>query len=191
MVGIRWWQRLKVVLLVGAMFGTALSTMAQADQHAAELPKLFEDLKAAESQTAAREVERAIWAHWLTGPDKTSNDLMSQIERSMQYGELRLGLRLCNQLVDSYPDYAEAWNKRATFYYLMDRMEASVADIQTTLDLEPRHFGALSGFGLIMMREGNHEAALSAFEEVLMISPQSASAEMNAALAKDKIGTDI
>jgi len=163
----------------------------KADQTAAELPGLFEKLAEASSAESARELEAKIWGHWLMGPDTSSDQLMTQIQTALQLGRHDVGLLLCNQLVDAYPNYAEAWNKRATFFYLLNRLDESVADIQTTLDLEPRHFGALSGLGLILLSTGDAEGALLAFESVLSISPESTSAMANAARARDQLGLDI
>jgi tetratricopeptide (TPR) repeat protein len=174
-----------------AMAALGIAATANADQTAPELPQLFEQLRTTEVPVQAAEVEQAIWGHWLTGPDEQAGRLMQQIQASLQLGRYDLGLVLSNQLVDAYPSYAEAWNKRATIFYLMDRVEASVEDIKKTLELEPRHFGALSGLGLILMKTGDPEGALLAFEEVLTIAPLSESAALNASLARDRLGTDI
>lgn len=168
-----------------------LHSIANADQTSPELPQLFEKLRTSEQPAQAAQIEQAIWGHWLTGPDEASNQLMQQIQASLQLGRHDVGLLLSNQLVDAYPNYAEAWNKRATILYLMDRLDASVEDIKATLDLEPRHFGALSGLGLILMKTGDPEGALLAFEEVLTIAPLSESAALNAARARNQLGTDI
>ena len=82
------------------------------------------------------------------------------------------------------PDWAEAWNKRATLYYMLGRDEDSVRDIHRTLELEPRHFGALSGFAQICLRAGDRGSALVAFETALRINPhlnlvQAAVVELN------------
>jgi len=139
----------------------------------------------------AARLEQEIWAHWLKGPDETADQMMEQIQSALQLGRHDIGLLLCNQLVDAYPNYAEAWNKRATVLYLLKRHDESVADIGKTLELEQNHFGALSGLGLILLSAGDAEGALHAFEEVLSITPLSKSAELNASRARAKIGTDI
>ena len=189
------WQRLMHSFIVRLIFVVSvtlgLANFVSADQSATELPELFEQLKVEENRADAAQLEQAIWAHWLTGPDKTSDQMMLQIQSALQLGRHELGLVLCNQLVDAYPDFAEAWNKRATILYLLNRPEESVADIRTTLELEPNHFGALSGLGLILLSAGDAEGSLHAFEEVLSITPLSKSAELNAARARAKIGTDI
>lgn len=183
---------LSAVLVAGLTLSSFLvSSAVSADQHAPELPGLFDQLSVTQELIDTQLLEQQIWGHWLEGPDDASNQLMSQIQLALQTGQSELGLVLSTQLIDAYPDYAEAWNKRATFYFLLNRLEESVEDIQATIELEPNHFGALSGLGLILMRTGDAEGALLAFEEVLKISPLSQSAAANAALARDQLGTDI
>jgi tetratricopeptide (TPR) repeat protein len=116
---------------------------------------------------------------------------MSQVTQAMSAGELDIALKLCNQLVDGAPEYAEAWNKRATIHYLMGNNDASVADIRETLAREPRHFGAISGLGLIFLREKNMQAALDAFEQVLTISPGSPSAQGSVERVRREMGREI
>ena len=114
---------------------------------------------------------------------------MSQISRAIAADELDIALRLCSQLVDSTPDFAEGCNQRATLHYLMGDNDSSVADIREMI--LPRHFGAISGLGLISMRQKNFDAALDAFEQVLIISPGSASAKSNAERIRNESGTEI
>ncbi len=177
---------ISLVLVTGVASGVAL-----ADQTAPELPGLFDQLLDATDDPDVRTLENEIWQHWLAAPDQSSELLMSQVSRAMAAGELDIALNLCNQLVDSTPDFAEGWNKRATLHYLIGDNDSSVADIRETLVREPRHFGAISGLGLIFMRQNNFEAALDAFEQVLIISPGSASANSNAARIRNELGTEI
>jgi len=173
------------------LFCSAMFSVASADQNAVELPSLFEELSTVDDLGRANQIQHLVWEHWLTGPDGTSHNLMLQIQTALQQGRPEVGVLLSDQLIDSYPEFAEAWNKRATFYFMMNRLEESVEDIQTTLKLEPNHFGALSGLGLILMRTGDAEGALAAFKAVLDINPLSLSAQQNAAQAKDQLGTEI
>jgi tetratricopeptide (TPR) repeat protein len=96
-------------------------------------------------------------------------------------------LQKFNAIIAQRPDFAEGWNKRATLYYLMGNYEQSLADIDHTLELEPRHIGALSGLGLVNIRMEREEAAADAFERVLNIDPQSVSAKNNLAIIHDML----
>lgn len=167
------------------------SLVARADQNAAELPALFKQLLEASNPSQASELEAQIWQYWLQAPDESSKFLISQVGRALNVGQLELALKLSSQLIDGSPNFAEAWNKRATIYYLMGDNALSVADIRQTLSLEPRHFGAISGLGLIFMREKNMEAAVDAFEQVLAISPASSNARSSAERARNEIGREI
>ncbi|ASJ73382.1 tetratricopeptide repeat protein [Granulosicoccus antarcticus] len=176
-----------LVLVTGGVF----SGVALGDQTAPELPGLFEQLLDARDDPEVQALENEIWRHWLVAPDPISELLMSRISRAMAVEELDVALRLCNQLVESAPDFAEGWNRRATLHYLMGDFNSSVADIGETLIREPRHFGAISGLGLIFMRQNKLEAALEVFEQVLIISPGSVSASRNAERILKALSTEI
>jgi tetratricopeptide (TPR) repeat protein len=80
-------------------------------------------------------------------------------------------LKLLDALIRLKPDYVEAWNRRATLYYLKNDYEHSIQDIQQVLSREPRHFGALAGLGMIMQDLGDEKRALEAFRKALAINP--------------------
>jgi len=142
-------------------------------QPSPELPPrldiLFKYLNSGAADAAT--VEDEIWSLWMHNPhcraevvlDKAASDIAAQ---RFDIAETRLVglLRAC-------PTYAEAWNKRATLYYLLGRDEESVHDIHRVLELEPRHFGALSGLGEICWALGDEPAALLAFRTALRINP--------------------
>lgn len=177
-----------VVLIVSIAL---VPVSAIADQNNPQLEYLFEELQQAQSNSETTEIQNKIWQIWLEAPDQISNDLLLQITQAMSVGQTEMALRLSNQLVDIAPEFAEGWNKRATLQYLKGNHGLSVADIKETLRLEPRHFGALSGLGLIFMSSGNYEAALDAFDRVLEISPASENARGSVAQAKSMIGEGI
>jgi tetratricopeptide (TPR) repeat protein len=161
------------------------------DQNDPALPALFDQLQQSTDGVETRELEARIWTHWLDAPTRSSTLLLTQVELALSEGKLDLALRLCNQLVDGTPEFAEGWNKRATIHYLLGDNDASVADIRETLLREPRHFGAISGLGLIFLRSGNREAALEAFEQVLAISPGSINAKNSVEQLRQQIGREI
>lgn len=145
--------------------------MAAADQNDPELPALFERLQQDLTPQEAAEVDRRIWILWLHSEDKTINRLMAQGMIAMQRGALDKALERFNEIVEQAPDFAEGWNKRATVLYMMGRHRESVADVQSVLNLEPRHYGALSGLGMILVAIGREEEALEWLRRALEVNP--------------------
>ena len=145
--------------------------MAAADQNDPELPALFERLQQDLTPQEAAEVDRRIWVLWLHSEDKTINRLMAQGMIAMQRGALDRALERFNEIVEQAPDFAEGWNKRATVLYMMGRHRESVADVQSVLNLEPRHYGALSGLGMILVAIGREEEALEWLRRALEVNP--------------------
>ncbi|MFK7993721.1 MAG: tetratricopeptide repeat protein [Granulosicoccus sp.] len=166
-------------------------SFGHADQTAPELPGLFSDLENATDASEAQRIESRIWQHWFEAPDEESTRLMSEISQAIEGADLKVALILCEQLVESHPEFAEAWNRRATIHYMLGNNAESVADIRQTIALEPRHFGAISGLGLIFIRNQNFEAALEAFEKVLVISPASINAQRSAERVRLELGREI
>lgn len=177
-----------LVVVLSAGIGTA---PARADQSSPALESLFEQLKNAEDSAQSRRLEGRIWQLWLQVPEGVSQQLIMDIESDMRTANLDSALDTADQLIEIAPDYAEGWNKRATIKYLAGDFDGSVDDIGRTLALEPRHFGAISGLGLIFLRRGDKQAALEAFEKVLEISPASANAGANAERLRRELETDI
>lgn len=160
--------RLAALALLGLVFTQASALAAQDD---ARLDDMFAKLRLAETNQHARPLEKEIWRIWSERNDEKSNELMRNGALAMSHRNYNAALINFNSLVDHDPEFAEAWNKRATLHYLMGEFSASIKDIERTLALEPRHFGALSGMGLIFMAIGNDAAAVKSFEKALEINP--------------------
>jgi Tfp pilus assembly protein PilF len=135
------------------------------------LDALFERLAHAGGAVEASRIEEAIWAVWMSHTDAVAAERLELATRAIGAGDHAAAERLLDELVAAHPDYAEAWNKRATLYFRMNRDADSVRDIHRTLALEPRHFGAVCGFGQICLRRGNRAGALFAFDAALRINP--------------------
>lgn len=142
-----------------------------ADQNDPRLDSLFDALHAAPTVEEARAVEARIWKLWIRSDVEDVNILMVQGITAMSRGDNDTALAVFDRMVDLAPSFAEGWNKRATVNYLIGDYDASVRDIQQTLLLEERHFGAISGLGLIYLALGDDAAALRAFRQVLDIYP--------------------
>lgn len=112
-----------------------------------------------------------IWSLWGANDSPTAEVLLGQAARAMNDGAPAEALKILDRVIGANPDFAEAWNKRATLYFMMKRDEASLKDIDKVLDLEPRHFGALAGRGMIYQRQKKYAAALDAFREALSLNP--------------------
>lgn len=144
---------------------------AWADQNDPRLDDLFAKLLAAHGPQEARDTELAIWQIWGEAKDLAIQHTLDLGIAAMAEGRYDAALGAFNAVIERAPDFAEAWNKRATLYYLMGKYDESTKDIERTLALEPRHFGALSGLGLVELARHNEEAALAAFEKALAVNP--------------------
>jgi len=132
---------------------------------------LFGALKAAPDDASARAVEGRIWALWLQTPSDTAALLMSRAKAAMDARQMDIAIKLLDATIKLRPDYVEAWNRRATVFYLKNDYGHSLADIQQVLAREPRHFGALAGLGMIMQELGDDKHALEAFRKALAVNP--------------------
>lgn len=160
---------------------------ASASQDDPRLVTLFEELKAATDIEQARDVEERIWEIWLVSESDIVNGYMSAGIRAMSLRDPEAALVAFDEVVTIAPEFAEGWNKRATLHYLLGNFEQSVADIQKTLALEPRHFGALSGLGLINLALGRDGKALEAFDAALKIYPLMPGADTHIKALRQKL----
>jgi tetratricopeptide (TPR) repeat protein len=133
---------------------------------------LFGALKAAPDDSSAKAVEDRIWAVWTGAGNETTNLLMSRAKKATDDKDYDLAIRMLSAIVEIQPDFMEAWNRRATVYFLKKDYVNSMADIAKVLTREPRHFAALSGLGLIMQDIGDDRHALDAYNKALAIYPR-------------------
>ncbi len=169
---------LAAILLLSVV---SLSPVAvRADQNDPQLDGLFKELQEAPDEVAARQIEQRIWALWLAHEDSEVSGLMEIGIGYMAHRNYPSALETFEELVGLAPDFAEAWNKRATVHWLLGNNQDSLADIDKTLALEPRHFGALSGRGLVYVNLEEWELALKAFDDALAVYPQMIGPRLNA-----------
>ena len=135
------------------------------------LDTLFAGLKIAPDAESAKAIEDRIWALWMVSGSDTCNLLMARVKAATDEKDYDLAIKLLDAVITLKPDYVEAWNRRATVYYLMKDYGHALADIREVLLREPRHFGALSGLGLILQEIGDDKHALEAYRRALAIDP--------------------
>ena len=163
----------KVILVL--IFSSLIFNTIHAEERNKELDSLFDQLKT-DDYTIALKTEKKIWKIWLTHPLNDRKGL--RLTDMLAQGELLITKKDFNKAIDIFSliisidsNWAEAWNKRATVLYLSGRYEDSIKDIKKVLQLEPRHFGALSGFSLNQIELKNYKAALKSYQEVQKIYP--------------------
>ena len=149
---------------------------AKADQRDPRLDGLFDELQRTASLSKAETIVAEIWIRWTafageTAGDSRASSLMAAGMQMMGDGRLESAERVFTELVSTHPDHAEAWNKRATVRFMRGNDTGSRSDIARVIELEPRHFGALSGLGMINVRDGDLAGALQAFEAALRVNP--------------------
>jgi tetratricopeptide (TPR) repeat protein len=133
---------------------------------------LFGALKVAPNEESAKAIEQRIWAVWIVSPSDTANLLMSRVRTAVEHKDTNLAIELLDGIIKIKPDYVEAWNRRATLYYGKKDYGHALSDIREVLRREPRHFGALSGLGLILQDIGDDKHALEAYRRALEVYPR-------------------
>jgi tetratricopeptide (TPR) repeat protein len=143
----------------------------QRGDHSYSLDTLFDALKIAPDDDSARVIEEHIWAMWVVSGSDTCNLLMGRVKAAADEKDFDLAVKLLDAVIELKPDYVEAWNRRATVYYLEKDYGHALADIREVLSREPRHFGALAGLGVILQELGDDKHALDAYRRALAINP--------------------
>ncbi|MGB3391264.1 MAG: hypothetical protein WBA88_25155 [Pseudaminobacter sp.] len=146
------------------------------------LDTLFGNLKRERNERAARRIASQIQGEWNKSGSESIDLMMQWTQDAMEAKKFDVALDFLDQVITLAPDYAEGWNRRATVHFMMHSFGKSMADIDRTLRLEPRHFGALAGMAQIMTARGNKELALEAWQRVLTIYPMMRNAQ-------DQVGT--
>jgi len=171
------WKILCVVMCLGATV------------HAQNVDELLDQLQQAPSPEIANELVSEIWPLWLY-PETNSDQRpkMEQALRAMDRNNFAKADLILTDIITAAPDYTEAWNKRATIRFLAGDFVGSEADIYETLQREPRHFGAISGLGLINMHLNEYEKALNAFKHLRTLHPHSRDADEFIPILNDLLG---
>lgn len=177
--------------IVTALVPLFLTCAAVQAQDVAKLDGLFERLKTADEAEAGR-IETEIWIEWSKSGSPALDLLLQRGRDAMDLGDYAAAIEHFSAVIDQDPDFAEAWNFRATAFYMAGDFGPSVADIGHVLTLNPRHFGALSGLALILEETGKPERALEVYRAAIAIHPHmQGAAEAIERLEKEAEGQEL
>ena len=177
-----------LLFLVVLFLCKTFSGAALADQNNPKLGELFKKLKSTSDIQESRKIEYTIWGLWNYSGWPEVDDLMARGSSFLATGDHINAIRVFDEVVALVPNFSEGWNKRATAHFFAKNFEKSMRDIAHTLKLEPKHFGALSGMGLILIEQGKNKAALKAFQFALRIHPNLPGAKHNISLLSVILG---
>ena len=174
-------QIVNCLLLSGFLF---LPQSVLGDQTDDRLKPLFDILKSSSDDAVLAEVESTIWKIWFESGEENLDEIMEQASQAVSARQLDQAEEMYSEVIEQAPEFSEAWNRRATVRYYRKDYIGSLRDIQRTLILEPRHFGAIWGLGMILGSEQDFSGAISAFERLLEIKPNARDARPRIKLLK-------
>ena len=162
---------LPITLIISLLFVFSVN----ADQNDERLEGLFEILSKTESDIQINKVTSSIWDIWHETNDPSIDADFYRGLQSMRKGDFLMAVAFFTRVIYNNPNFAEGWNKRATVYYMLRKFDASMVDIHETLKLEPRHFGAMDGMGLIFIHLEQFDKAIDIYDQMLKIFPNNSS----------------
>jgi len=158
-----------------------------ADERSIKLDELFNDLKN-NDQYISNKIEQKIWKIWSTHPNNSELTTMLNVgSEFVNNNQLLEAIEIFTKVIELDPSWPEAWNKRATVFYMVGEFEKSQKDIDEVLKLENRHFGALAGQGLVNIKLENYDKAIKSYENVIEIYPSMNSSKIMIKHIKDLI----
>lgn len=159
------------VISASMISGFSAASFAEGIPLSDRLDRLFTELQSSESEMEAKRIAAQIDNLWRGARGETARLLLTRADDAIADEDFPLALDVLDQLIALEPDFAEAWNRRATVYFLKNEYGPSLADIAVTLTLEPRHFGALTGLGLMLEDLGEDKRAYAALKRALELNP--------------------
>ncbi len=178
---------LKLVLQFAFVVMLVFPVITYADQTDGRLGELFSTLQNSQNPEELQSAETSIWEIWFESGEQEIDELMDEAGNAMQAGKLEYAEGLYSRVIEKAPDFSEGWNRRATVRYYRKDYEGSLEDIKRTLILEPRHFGATWGLGMILGSRRDFSGAIAAFERLLQIKPNARDAGPRIELLKQEL----
>jgi len=148
--------------------------LVRGDQTKPELDDLFNALQQSNDLVEMTELQNQIWFHWYELPEQSAKlqPIFDQGMQALHFGQPQVAITQFSRTIEAAPTFAEGWNRRATAYFMVGDFEASLRDIQQTLALEPRHFGALGGLSMILENTMQYDKAIQAEKLLLKLMPE-------------------
>ena len=174
------------ILICNLLILGVCSLSLKADQNDPKLEKLFQSIKDTKNENELAVLTSSIWTIWYETEDYETQILFNQGTGLLESNSYEESLNIFNSVIKQSPNFAEGWNKRATLHFLMGNYDESIKDINKTLSLEPRHFGALDGLGQIYYQRQNFNDAINAYKRLLVIIPHSSNAKRMLEMINDK-----
>ena len=149
----------------------AITPPALASERARRLDELYSRLREADNPRQARVLEAQIGMLMSVSGSDTADLLMGRAQQAMQQRQADLALSLLDAVIDLQPDFTEAWSRRATLYFARREFGRAISDLENVLRLEPRHFGAMVGLGMLLQQLGDEKGALTALQQAMEVNP--------------------
>jgi tetratricopeptide (TPR) repeat protein len=164
-----------------------LPLVSNGDQTDQRLEELFQTLRTSQDATVLNETEASIWEIWYASGREEIDGMMLEAAELVRMGKLVAAESIYSTIIEQAPDFSEGWNRRATVRFYRSNLDGSLEDIEQTLKLEPRHFGAFWGLGMILGSQRDFQRAISAFEKLLEIKPHATDARPRIELLKQEL----
>lgn len=180
-------KQVKRVIQLFVALALCLPLISNADQTDQRLEQLFQTLRSSQDAVVLNETEAAIWEIWYASGREEIDGMMMEAAELARMGDLAEAESIYSTVIEQAPAYSEGWNRRATVRFYQRDFDGSLADIEQTLKLEPRHFGAFWGLGMILGSQRDYQRAIAAFEKLLEIKPHATDARPRIELLKQEL----
>ena len=177
-------RKIKIIKFIFIVF-FLFSNLSYADQKDGRLNNLFDQLFLSNNNMEVSLILSKIWDIWAIAESEKTQIIFNNANELMERGKFENAIDLFSKVIDESPDFAEGWNKRATVYFLLGELNKSISDIEETLSLEPRHFGALDGLAEIYLLKDDLLSAAATYKKILEIIPSSKKSQDRLKLIND------
>ena len=183
-------RKTELIVSIIVALALCLPSAAVGDQTDQRLDQLFTTLKTSHDDSELQETEESIWEIWYQSGDDEIDARMEKAASLVAIGQLAAAEKIYTGIIEALPQFSEGWNRRATVRFYQGDFAGSLADIEETLRLEPRHFGAIWGLGMILGSQHDYERAILAFERLLEIKPNAQDARPRIELLKKEMARE-